>query len=108
VLTFWVVSSNLPFQGRVVTIFASRASRALPRITIPFARFSSESLANHPTRKWESFAFLEVNDDEAKTNKKDNKDAGKDFYLISFSDNDFITQNGKFSQAIKNNRLFLF
>jgi hypothetical protein len=42
--------------------------------------------------KWESFAFLEVDDDEGKSKKNDD---GKDFYLISFSDNDFITQNGK-------------
>jgi hypothetical protein len=46
--------------------------------------------------KWESFALLEVDDDEDKgKDKKDKKNDGKDFYLISFSDNDFITQDGK-------------
>jgi hypothetical protein len=45
--------------------------------------------------KWESFAFLPVDDDEEKGKKS--KDDGKDFYLISFSDNDFITQDGKLS-----------
>jgi hypothetical protein len=48
--------------------------------------------------KWESFALLEVDDDEDKgKDKKDKKDDGKDYYLISFSDNDFITQDGKLS-----------
>ncbi|KAH7078045.1 esterase-like activity of phytase-domain-containing protein [Paraphoma chrysanthemicola] len=40
--------------------------------------------------KWESFALLEADDDDGKGRKED----GKDYYLISFSDNDFITQNG--------------
>jgi hypothetical protein len=40
--------------------------------------------------KWESFAFLPVDDDDGKGKKGD----GKDYYLISFSDNDFITQDG--------------
>jgi hypothetical protein len=41
--------------------------------------------------KWESFALLEADDDDV----KEKKDDGKDYYLISFSDNDFITQNGR-------------
>lgn len=51
--------------------------------------------ANLLNEKWESFAFLEVDGDESKDKKKGD---GKDYYLISFSDNDFITQNGKFEQ----------
>jgi hypothetical protein len=39
--------------------------------------------------KWESFAVLPVDDDFT------TKGEGKEYYLISFSDNDFITQNGK-------------
>jgi len=39
--------------------------------------------------KWESFALLEADKDDG--DKKD----GESYYLISFSDNDFITQNGK-------------
>ncbi|KAF1921174.1 esterase-like activity of phytase-domain-containing protein [Ampelomyces quisqualis] len=37
--------------------------------------------------KWESFALLEADDG-------DNKGDVKAYYLVSFSDNDFITQNG--------------
>lgn len=40
--------------------------------------------------KWESFALIPADDDD----KKSKKDDGKDYYLISFSDNDFVTQNG--------------
>jgi hypothetical protein len=51
-----------------------------------------QSLLNE---KWESFAFLEVDDDEGKGKKeKREKGDGKDYYLISVSDNDFITQDG--------------
>jgi hypothetical protein len=68
--------------------------------------------SNHQCRKWESFAFLPVDndDDEPSKNKKDNnskKDDGKDFYLISFSDNDFITQNGTFFSCRKSFLFFL-
>ncbi|KAH7400989.1 esterase-like activity of phytase-domain-containing protein [Phaeosphaeria sp. MPI-PUGE-AT-0046c] len=49
--------------------------------------------ANLLNEKWESFAFLEVDKDESKDDKKKGGD-GKEFYLISFSDNDFITQDG--------------
>jgi hypothetical protein len=50
--------------------------------------------------KWESFALLEADDDDGDDDKKDKKkdkkkDGDKDYYLISFSDNDFITQDGK-------------
>jgi hypothetical protein len=51
-----------------------------------------QSLLNE---KWESFAFLPVDDDEEKGKKeKRDKGDGKDYYLISVSDNDFITQDG--------------
>jgi hypothetical protein len=40
--------------------------------------------------KWESFALVPVDD------KFQSKGDGKEYYLISFSDNDFITQNGTF------------
>lgn len=46
--------------------------------------------------KWESFALIEAED-----GKKDDKDDGKDYYLISVSDNDFITQNGKLCALLK-------
>jgi hypothetical protein len=39
--------------------------------------------------KWESLALLPVNGDG--DDKKDDKD---EYYIISISDNDFITQNG--------------
>lgn len=39
--------------------------------------------------KWESFALLPVDDTKG--------DDGKEYFLISMSDNDFITQNGKFN-----------
>lgn len=42
--------------------------------------------------KWESFALIEADNDDDKNSK--DKDDGKDYYLISFSDNDFVTQNG--------------
>lgn len=42
--------------------------------------------------KWESFAILEADKDDG---NKGNKEDGQDYYLISFSDNDFITQDGK-------------
>jgi hypothetical protein len=54
--------------------------------------------ANLLNEKWESFAFLEVDDDD-EVGEGEKDDGGKDYYLISFSDNDFITQNGKFCQA---------
>lgn len=41
--------------------------------------------------KWESFALAPVD------NKFETKGDGEEFYLISFSDNDFITQNGKYT-----------
>ncbi|KAH3968204.1 hypothetical protein HBH64_072400 [Parastagonospora nodorum] len=49
--------------------------------------------ANLLNEKWESFAFLAVDDDDS-AGEGENDDGGKDYYLISFSDNDFITQNG--------------
>lgn len=39
--------------------------------------------------KWESLALLPANGDG-----KDKKDSKDEYYLISVSDNDFITQNG--------------
>ncbi|KAL6702783.1 hypothetical protein ACN47E_000967 [Coniothyrium glycines] len=51
--------------------------------------------------KWESFALIEADEDDKsegekkrKKNKKDDDKQGKEYYLLSFSDNDFITQNG--------------
>jgi hypothetical protein len=44
--------------------------------------------------KWESFALFEADDDEDKSKKNKRNDDGKEYYLLSFSDNDFITQNG--------------
>lgn len=51
--------------------------------------------------KWESFALIEADKDDGgdKKGKKD-KDEGKEYYLLSFSDNDFITQNGKFGLSM--------
>lgn len=54
--------------------------------------------ANLLNEKWESFAFLEVDDDDS-LGEGEKDDDGKDYYLISFSDNDFITQNGKLCQT---------
>lgn len=46
--------------------------------------------------KWESFAMLPVDkDDKIGWSDRQNEDEGKQYYLVSFSDNDFITQNGK-------------
>jgi hypothetical protein len=39
--------------------------------------------------KWESLALLPVNLDDSKENEDE-------YFLFSFSDNDFITQNGRF------------
>lgn len=47
--------------------------------------------------KWESFALVPVDD------KFSTKGVGKEYYLISFSDNDFITQNG---QCLDPNAMF--
>lgn len=44
--------------------------------------------ANLLNEKWESFAIAPVDGDY------ETKGEGKEYYLISFSDNDFITQNG--------------
>ena len=44
--------------------------------------------ANLLNEKWESFAVAPVDGDY------ETKGEGKEYYLISFSDNDFITQNG--------------
>lgn len=38
--------------------------------------------------KWESFALIKVDEDEKKGS------GGDEYFLVSFSDNDFITQNG--------------
>lgn len=46
--------------------------------------------------KWESFALIEAADDD---DNCDNKGDGKDYYMLSFSDNDFITQNGQSSSC---------
>lgn len=54
-----------------------------------------ENLLNE---KWESFAIVPIDDEEDEKDKKD-KDDGKEYFLISFSDNDFITQNGSFSYS---------
>ena len=46
--------------------------------------------------KWESFAMLPVDkDDKIGRSDRQDEDEGKQYYLVSFSDNDFITQNGK-------------
>ncbi|EMD60782.1 hypothetical protein COCSADRAFT_123843 [Bipolaris sorokiniana ND90Pr] len=45
--------------------------------------------------KWESFALLPVDKkDEIGRSDRMSEDEGKQYYLISFADNDFITQNG--------------
>ena len=44
--------------------------------------------ANLLNEKWESFAIAPVD------GAYETKGEGKEYYLISFSDNDFITQNG--------------
>jgi len=44
--------------------------------------------------KWESFALIEADNDDG--DKKSKNDDDKEYYLISFSDNDFITQDGKY------------
>lgn len=46
--------------------------------------------------KWESLALAPVDD------KYQTKGEGKEYYLISVSDNDFITQNGKLPCCIMN------
>lgn len=48
--------------------------------------------ANLLNEKWESFAVVPVDDDYQ------TKGEGKEYYLVSFSDNDFITQNGRCKQ----------
>ncbi|KAH7356216.1 esterase-like activity of phytase-domain-containing protein [Pyrenochaeta sp. MPI-SDFR-AT-0127] len=50
-----------------------------------------ENLLNE---KWESFAILPVDDDDDDKKGKKDKEDGKEYFLISFSDNDFITQDG--------------
>lgn len=46
--------------------------------------------------KWESFAMLPVDkQDEIGRSSRQQEDEGKQYYLVSFSDNDFITQDGK-------------
>ena len=57
-----------------------------------------QSLLNE---KWESFALLPVNPEQTKNQYNgygyDTKDAdGQEYFLISISDNDFITQDGMF------------
>ncbi|KAF2852752.1 hypothetical protein T440DRAFT_553118 [Plenodomus tracheiphilus IPT5] len=44
--------------------------------------------------KWESFAVLPVDKDDEVGKSGKEKEEGDDYYLLSFSDNDFITQNG--------------
>jgi hypothetical protein len=44
--------------------------------------------------KWESFALMKADGDDSGDDDGKKKGDGKDYYLISFSDNDFITQNG--------------
>ncbi|KAI4923307.1 hypothetical protein J4E85_008344 [Alternaria conjuncta] len=54
-----------------------------------------EQDANLLNEKWESFAVLPVDkDDEIGRSERQDEDEGKEYYLVSFSDNDFITQNG--------------
>ncbi|KAI4908617.1 uncharacterized protein J4E92_010810 [Alternaria infectoria] len=54
-----------------------------------------EQDANLLNEKWESFAMLPVDkDDKIGRSKRQDEDEGKQYYLVSFSDNDFITQNG--------------
>jgi hypothetical protein len=47
--------------------------------------------------KWEGLAIAPVDD------KFQSRGDGKEYYLISFSDNDFITQNGKSSLLLTQN-----
>jgi hypothetical protein len=57
--------------------------------------------ANLLNEKWESFAMLPVDkDDEIGRSERQDEDEGKQYYLVSFSDNDFITQNGKLFHLI--------
>ena len=46
--------------------------------------------------KWESLALARV--DKAFTSSVQGE--GKEYYLISFSDNDFITQNGEYQKDV--------
>ncbi|KAH8707108.1 esterase-like activity of phytase-domain-containing protein [Phaeosphaeriaceae sp. PMI808] len=60
-----------------------------------------ENLLNE---KWESFALIEAEDgdggqkdkkkEEQEEEEEEEEEEGKEYYLISFSDNDFVTQNG--------------
>lgn len=62
-----------------------------------------EQDANLLNEKWESFAMLPVDkDDKIGRSERQDEDEGKQYYLVSFSDNDFITQNGKsYSSAFR-------
>jgi hypothetical protein len=54
-----------------------------------------ENLLNE---KWESFGLVPVDEkDKVGRGEKLGDDEGDEYYLISFSDNDFITQNGRFA-----------
>lgn len=55
----------------------------------------SEGLLNE---KWESLAVLDYHDDDSHKDDDDDDNQGK-FYILSFSDNDFITQDGKLNHG---------
>jgi hypothetical protein len=51
--------------------------------------------------KWESFALTPVDKkDKIGYSDRQDEDEGKQYYIFSFSDNDFITQNGKLPSCV--------
>ncbi|KAF1842623.1 uncharacterized protein K460DRAFT_189433 [Cucurbitaria berberidis CBS 394.84] len=94
------------FDGQIATKDGVLKSDIVPAIYCPWLSYNNnEELGKFGVRnggaqdenllneKWESFALLPVDDEDTEKTKE----GGKDFFLISFSDNDFITQNGQYN-----------
>ena len=104
-----VLGSADAFDGQIASKDGVLKSDITPATYCPWLSFNNNAQLNRfgvhnggaqdaslLNEKWESFAVLDVDKDDKLGNTENAKGEGKGYYLISFSDNDFITQNGEF------------
>jgi hypothetical protein len=96
---------NDAFDGAVATSKGVLSSDVTPAVYCPWLSYNNNTQLNRfgvhnggaqdaglLNEKWESFALAPVDGKFATKGKGE----GDEYYLISFSDNDFITQNGTY------------
>jgi hypothetical protein len=102
------------FDGQIASKDGVLKSNIVPATYCPWLSFNNNDQLNRfglhnggaqddglLNEKWESLALLPVDKhDKIGRSDRQNEDEGKQYYLMSFSDNDFITQDGNFSSFI--------